>query len=89
MHQEWAWGLVSLVSERPLWQQSKEKGRGAVFEAEDLGGKRSEKGNKHRALRREHRSLSRSGSKVSVPEMEGRGIPVLSSGLRSHKVAGP
>lgn len=52
-------------------------------------GKRSEKGNKHRAPRRECRSLSRSESKVSVQEMEGRGIPVLSSGLRSHKVAGP
>lgn len=90
MHQEWAWGLATLVSERPLWQQSKERSRGAGLEAEDFG-KRSEKGNKHGsvALRREWRSLSRSGTKVSGQEMEGRGILLLSSGLSSHKVAGP
>lgn len=79
----------------PVWFQRDHCGSRVRKKAEGLplrqktSGKRSEKGNKHRALRRERRSLSRSGSKVSVPEMEGRGIPVLSSGLRSHKVVGP
>lgn len=68
------WGLASLVSERPLCQQSAERSRKANVEAEDLE-KRSEKGNKHHsvALRREGRSLPRLVTKVSVQEMVGRG----------------
>lgn len=66
------WGLASLVSERPLCQQSEERSREAIVEAEDLE-KRSEKGNKHHsvALRIERRSLPRFVTKVSVREMEG------------------
>lgn len=63
-----------MVSERPLCQQSEERSREAIVEAEDLE-KRSEKGNKHHsvALRREGRSLPRFVTKVSQCRDGGEG----------------